>query len=882
MRRTSIFITIGIILIMTGIVWIYQFTQKEKATLWDIISNDAVLIIEFPGINSMDQKLKELPALDKALSSNKNMRSILNNKLFQGRKVLLTIQPIARDDFGFLVYTEVSATTWQSELKNIGFPFSDSNIKKRIYNGIEINELAGEKFHLSFALIDDILVLSESSFLLEGVLRLRTLNTSNLFKNQNPGLFKLPTLKSDEGNIYINISRFTDFLTLFKKSDLGKGKLLLNGSGLADIKISEQGVLLNGFLINSKDGLLNLFEKQKPQPIDVEDLISNKVAAVTHFGISETEQWFNDQKELAKKGGITSIDSLEEEMLRLSVSIESLRGSVGNQFANCYLDKDDQVVNILKLNEEPGRISVFDELSSKLSDQKRDSLYIENYAGYQIKLIDYKNFLYQLFYPLAPPSEQTFFAQVGKYLILSESVELIKSFIDDMDTEDTWGKSVEWNKFLNTTLQESNVTVFLDGKLTSVFLRNRLNTKWRSIFDANDFMGIDKGAFQLSRLETNYYLNTSLQFLNPSHTQSSLIKTTYNFGAKIVTQPKIVRNHISKDIEIVMQDSAHNLYLLSKDLKTLWKKPINDHIVDVKQLDFYANGKLQLFFTTKKQVHVIDRLGNFVDGFPKSIDANSRIEHSQLVDYDRSKRYRYLLTEEVGDLLLSDKNGNLLEGWNPRKLNGRMLVAARHYRILGKDYFLAVTRNGVVNLMNRRGEMIKGFPLNLSVRPKGNVSITMGNGISSTYFTVVSKEGLKVQFGLDGQIRKSEVLLKRTASSEFSLVKSISEDAYVFLRVDPEKVAILDTEGKDLIEIENPGSVNWSLTYLENRLKERFYCLYDEQQNFSYYLDSTGKLLLPQPLESTQLPSLIYDEKQKSLSIYNTDESSLSLISIKM
>jgi hypothetical protein len=183
--------------------------------------------------------------------------------------------------------------------------------------------------------------------------------------------------------------------------------------------------------------------------------------------------------------------------------------------------------------------------------------------------------------------------------------------------------------------------------------------------------------------------------------------------------------------------------------------------------------------------------------------------------------------------------------------------------------------------MNRRGEMMKGFPMDLTMRPSGEVSITIGNSLSSSYFTAVSKDGLKVQFGVDGQIRKKEVLLKKTASSEFSLVKSTTEETYVFLRVDPGKVGILDTDGNTLIEVENPGSTKWKLIYIENRLKERFYCLYDEQQNFSYYFDFSGQLLLPQPLESTQLPTLFFNEKQKSLSIYNVDHSNLSLVSIK-
>ncbi|MFZ1808744.1 MAG: hypothetical protein WAU36_16050 [Cyclobacteriaceae bacterium] len=885
MKRTAVFVSLGIILIVIGVVWVYQFSRKGDVTPWDLIGNDAVLVVELSEINSLNQKLEELSSLKEILHSSEYLKSILNGKTFQGSKVLVSVQPISRDDFSFLTFIEVNSTLWKSDLKSIGLPFSDSTVKKRIYSGIEINELTGKKPQLSFALIDNILVMSESSFLLEGVLRLNSLGESNLFRSKNTALFKLPTLKSDEGNIYINVSNLDNFLDLFVQSNSTEPAnegLSVNGGGLADIKISENRLLLNGFLVNSETGLLSLFENQEPQPIDIDGLISNKVAIATHFGISNSEQWFKDQAELIKTNGTLSTDSLVQEMLRLSIDIGALRESVGNQFVNCYLGKGNDFVSILKLNEEASRISVFDELSSKLAEQKKDSVYTEGYAGYQIRLIDYENFLHQLFYPIAIPSEQTFFVQVEQYLVLSESVELIKAFIDDIDAEETWGKSVEWNKFLSTSLQESNISIFLDGKLSSVFLQDRFNSKWRSVFKASKFLSLDKGSFQLSRLETNYYLNTSLQFSESHPIQSMLEKTTYNFGSSIVTQPNIVKSHLSKEIELVIQDSLQNLYLLSKDLKVLWKEPIRNQIIDdVKQLDFYTNGKLQLFFTTENAIHIVDRLGRYIEGYPKSLSGSNRIEFSQLVDYDRSKRYRYLITEEKGNLLLTDKVGTLLEGWNPRKLDGRMLNAAKHYRILGKDYFLAITQSGNVNLMNRRGEMIKGFPLDLTMRPSGEVSMTIGNSMSSSYYTAVSKDGIKVQFGMDGQIRKKEVLLKKATSTEFSLVKSTNENTYVFLRMDPGKMAILDTDGSTLIEIENPGSMKWKLIYLENRLKERFYCLYDEQQNFSYYFDFSGQLLLPQPLESTQLPAMFFDEKQKSLSVYNSNNSSLSLISIK-
>jgi len=642
-------------------------------------------------------------------------------------------------------------------------------------------------------------------------------------------------------------------------------------------------VLMNGFVIDSADDILSLFKNQQPQQIEVESMVSNRVASFVHFGMSDPLKWFEDQTLFTQKFGVTSIDSLGQELSRLSVDIESIRKTIGNQFANCYIGNGNNTVTIVKLNVDQNQVSVFEELASKISLKKKDSIYIENYAGYDIGLIDYSNFLYQLFYPLAPQSDQSFFVRVGNYILISESVAMIKASVDDMDAENTWGKSVDWNKFLANTLRESNVNLFFDGKLTSIRLRDRFNSKWRPFFDSTYFLGIDKGSAQLSRLESNFYLNASLQFSEPQVKANSrnLQKITYNFASEVIKPPKIVRSHLTKDIELIVQDSLNSLYLFSKDLKLQWNEPIAERIRDdIEQLDFFANGKLQYFFTSQNQIHLIDRLGRYVDGFPKTIGSGG-FEYSSVVDYDRSKRYRYLMTDVKGNLSLTDKNCNLLEGWNPRTLSGKMLVAAKHNRILGKDYFFALQQDGTMNLINRRGEMVRGFPIDLGYRPSGNFFITVGNSLNNSFLTVVSKDGSKVEFGLNGQIKSKEALLKKTGFSQFELVKSSSEDSFVFLRTDPGKLGVLDHDGNVIFEIENPGSTNWKLTYVENRLKERFYCLYDMQQHFSYAYDSHGALILPQPFESSQLPTLYFDEKQKSLSIYNVFESSLSLISIQ-
>ncbi len=886
MKRTPLIITFFVIILVAGGIWIYRASHIKKITAWDLISKDVALVFELNQLSLFLQKIDGLPVVKELFVRSDGLKQIAQDQLLYKGKTFVTVFPTARDDFEFLVYIELGANFPNSYLNDFSEGIQKKlSLKRRVYNGVEINEFFSQKeSQFAFAIVEDILIMSKSSFLLEGALRMRNADKEQLFKYSNPSLFRLPTLQSDEGNVYMNVGSLLDLTRLVLQPNSTNDNVPLYGNGLADLKVNEDGVLINGFIIDKENDILSLFSRQNPQKIEIESVVSNRVAAIKHFGISDVASWFEDQHAYVDLRDIRSIDSLEQEMTRLSVSLESIRESIGNQIATCYLSKEDGVVNVIKANENANQITIFDELSSKISERNRDSLYVENYAGYEIKLIDYENFLYQLLFPLVPVAEQCFFVRIGSYFLFSENVELLKLFIDDIDSENTWGKSVAWNKFFSSALQESNVNLFFDGKLLSLVLREKLNTKWRQLIDSTNFLSLNKGSIQLSRLESNYYLNSSFDFAKilPENTQQGLAKTTFDIGTEISSVVDVVRNHISKDIELVIQDTANTLYLVTKDLKILWKQPIVEKITDhVDQLDFLANGKLQYFFTTANQVHLIDRLGRYVDGFPKRIAMPASIEYSSIVDYDRSKRYRYLLADTKGSLFLTDKNGNPLEGWNPLSLQARMFSSARHYRMLGKDYFIAIRQSGLVNLMNRRGEMIKGFPLELGFRPSGDFSVTIGSTLSASHFTVVSEDGIKVQFGVDGQIKNREVLLKRIASSQFSLVKAVDESSYVFLRVDPARIAVLSSAGGELFEIENRGSSKWQLTYLENGMKEKFYCLYDQQQNFSNFIDGKGSQLLTQPLESTKMPTLYYDEKSKSLSVYNVFGSSLSSITIK-
>ena len=122
---------------------------------------------------------------------------------------------------------------------------------------------------------------------------------------------------------------------------------------------------------------------------------------------------------------------------------------------------------------------------------------------------------------------------------------------------------------------------------------------------------------------------------------------------KILKDPHFVTNHITKDREIAVQDEKYNLYLISNQGKVLWKKKLAGKILgQIKQVDLYKNGRLQLIFVTENRLYVLDRNGKEVKPYPK-IFKDKITRPLAIYDYDNNKNYRFLITQGK-ELLMYD------------------------------------------------------------------------------------------------------------------------------------------------------------------------------------------------------------------------------------
>jgi hypothetical protein len=221
-----------------------------------------------------------------------------------------------------------------------------------------------------------------------------------------------------------------------------------------------------------------------------------------------------------------------------------------------------------------------------------------------------------------------------------------------------------------------------------------------------------------------------------------------------------------------------------------------------------------------------------------------------VIDYDQSRNYRFLIVSENGDVFLLDEKGKELDGWNPKK-TGKKILEAGHERIVGRDYFFLITEDGQFYLFNRKGDMVKGFPVQTQTKINGQLAVH-GKDFQSSYFTLISEDGLLLRVNLSGETIKKEPLLKSSNQSRFGLVSS-GNVGYIW-RVDKAKFAMLDLEGKLLFEKENPASDHLIFNYFPS--SRSVFTVFDKSQELLLILDDTGKELINQPLEATMPPSV--------------------------
>lgn len=298
-----------------------------------------------------------------------------------------------------------------------------------------------------------------------------------------------------------------------------------------------------------------------------------------------------------------------------------------------------------------------------------------------------------------------------------------------------------------------------------------------SILMLDVLKSVEKSTDHISITARNHKNNIRVR-LNLSHAKSAnnlsdSQQAIWNFGADsaLATPPYFFTNHLTQETELCVQDVAQNLYLINSMGNLIWKKKINESIRSgIYTVDIFKNGKFQLLFNTEHYLHLIDRTGNDVPGFPVRMPAKIT-SNITLLDYKGGKDFRVFLACSDKYIYNYSLYGVKMEGFTPVKTDKEVVLPIYHVPVGASEYLMTADVSGKLYAFSRKGEGRIDFKYK-TIPQLNHLYPVIGNNLDNTKLVYMNDQtNTLVKISLSNQ--KEEVKIGdelRSFKTHFTLI----------------------------------------------------------------------------------------------------------------
>ncbi len=443
------------------------------------------------------------------------------------------------------------------------------------------------------------------------------------------------------------------------------------------------------------------------------------------------------------------------------------------------------------------------------------------------------------------------FLFLGNYVVFANREASLKLLAERYDAGRTLSSDPDYQAFAEQMSSPGLLTLYANTARSFQLLKEAGNERFAAYLDQNfsHFAKLSPVGLQFSQYRDGIFLINGFMKSSGQMEKANKLLWKTELDTSIAFGPVLVKNHNNGKAEILAQDAKGKLYLISGNGALLWKKQLDGPIVgEVRQVDFYRNGKLQYLFTSKHSIYLIDRLGRNVENFPLRLPSaiSSGIA---AIDYNRNGNYRIFLACENGNIYGFDKSGKPLRGWSPRTLGRKVPFPIAHFVADTRDYLMILDEKGTLYLLNRKGKNRKG-PFELkSTFMQGFYAEPGRRG-----FELLNMDTRGVLYRINDREEISRDTLVNTSGRVLFRYVDLDHDGKKeYLVMDEEYLRVFD--GKEALRFVYPlpDDVVKDIKILEIR-GEKHIALYSRSKERIYMLDASGKELSGFPLPGLTAP----------------------------
>lgn len=528
-----------------------------------------------------------------------------------------------------------------------------------------------------------------------------TLEIEGVFIASTSQLLLENTLREQEGNL---MTEDADFNKAYQAASNATASILLKGNeadqvwstvypkaknhplrnafswSLGDLNVSHNDIKISGVTLvkDSTGQRLSLFKNTNPSANTIDQVTPISAQSVTSITYGDWATYKNNLADFNKIDP-SKFHLKEETLLSTYNEIGSIQLDGGSVIVAHTLD-----------------ITLTDDAIASQKEQET------SYRQVPIYRFKEKTIFTKAYQPLIDFPSVNLYCVLDNFYVFAERQDLLEIIIANYQNKATL---IESTAYKNTKSQLSDASSFLT-------ITNTQKIPYENLVSERD-------AATLKKTQTNQYPFAALQLIQDTHFMhlNAVINKNENLqqdgaitqiaSTKLETAisgpPQLVKNHRTKGSDVLVQNVANTLHLISNKGKLLWQKELDGPILGkVQQVDLYRNGRLQLAFVTPHTFYVLDRNGNEVKPFSIRFD-DIITQPLAVFDYENNRKYRFIITQ--GDQIqMFDKEAKIVKGFKFTKTESEVIFPPKHVQINNKDYIVISENSGKLHILSRTGK----------------------------------------------------------------------------------------------------------------------------------------------------------------------------------
>lgn len=850
MKRTPILIGIVLtiaLLVGVGVYFWRNTTEERKVEPLEAVPLSASMLVEFADMRGAITPLMEVPYAQLLMSAPSlgvpMQRSLLLDSLvrgelsLEGASVLHSFHSV-HGDSGMRVLTVIQPKTaiptedLEVVLENVLATSAFQASKMGTHN-----VLTNATWGLSVVAVQGFVVVSDSPKLLAQ--SFEALETGkSLHTDKRLQMARTAAGKNVQMNLFVRLP-----LRIFRASSLWNEM----GDWIAlDVSTEPEGPVMNGFCYttDSIPTLLGLFHNQKPQQLTFQSAIPAQASSFLMFGISDMQKLQLDYLQQLEQRGVADdyksrIDTLNA-TLKLDVR-QHFFPWMGKQFGTCVLATS-------MVQKAGNAFALFQVNSPELADKLVHSL--ADKAGSDtatVRAMPIPGVLQLIFGEAMADVEGNYFTRYNDFIIFGSTAEAVQSYVIQLQADRTLATDAKFASFMEQFSSSFSVFSYNSLMQAKQAMQAHLSSDGLRVMDNFSELFEQLPAFgaQFSSTGQAFYTNVYWQY-NPDWNSKSLNESVAIMDAQVEGRPLWMRNHLSKEPEVFAQDASNNVYLFNQTGQQLFKRSLSEPIVGkAVQVGSKADASLYYLFSTSKQIHLWDRNGKDVAGFPVNLESPLSAP-MQVINYDGKYEYRLLVACKNKRVYNFGIDGKQVKGWKFDKTSSPVTTAVAHLSVQKKDYLCVAESSGKIHLLERTGAK--------RVAVKGQIELS-SNAVIQTFssknqkhagFYITDTQGTVHHIGLDGKVKQIE-FLKCSPEHQFMVADLNNDGEPEFVLSDLNMLKVFAASKKMIFEQRlSPGAVGPFAIELSRNRFGIGYSFPDDNQVMLF--DATGATVQGFPL----------------------------------